>query len=178
MHIFDHTIRRTPTSADTNSGARASGARRGPVQRVHIDQSAAAARDRVPFHLPDEAAHLLQGRVQLINVWRPIKTVQRDPLAVALASSVRPEDLVPVGLIYPTRRGETLGVRYSAGQQWFFKKNMRPNEVILIKCYDSKSDGRAVAVPHSAFEDPTGLEGEARESIEVRALVFHPEDRE
>lgn len=42
---------------------------RGPVRRVHIDQSYAAALSRVPFHLPDEADKLLKGRVQLINVW-------------------------------------------------------------------------------------------------------------
>lgn len=49
----------------------------------------------------------------------------------------------------------------------------------MIKCFDSKTDGRARAVPHSAFADPdAGDEVPARESIEVRALVFHPEDRE
>ncbi|KKA27987.1 hypothetical protein TD95_003292 [Thielaviopsis punctulata] len=175
VYIFDHTLRRTDSSTGGNSGAGASSPHRAPVQIVHIDQSPASARERVSFHLPEEAESLLKGRVQLINVWRPIKPVQRDPLAVALASSVRAEDLVPVALIYPTRRGETLGVRYSADQQWFFKKNMQPNEVLLLKCYDSKTDGRARAVPHSAFEDPTGSQNEARESIELRALVFHPE---
>lgn len=43
----------------------------------------------------------------------------------------------------------------------------------MIKCFDSKKDGRARRVPHTAFVDPEA-EGvmEARESIEVRALVF------
>ena len=52
--------------------------------------------------------------------------------------------------------------------------------MLLFKCFDSKVDGRARRVPHSAFVDER-FEGahpleEARESIEVRALVFHPED--
>jgi hypothetical protein len=87
------------------------------VKRVHIDQSYSAALSRVPHHLPDEAEKLLKGRVQIINVWRPIKTVQRDPLAVADASSVSDDGLVVVELIYPNRRGETLSVKYDAGHR-------------------------------------------------------------
>jgi len=50
---------------------------------------------------------------------------------------------------------------------------------MLIKCFDSKTDGRARRVPHSAFVDGErdGEGWEKRESIEVRALVFTPEDR-
>jgi hypothetical protein len=107
VFIFDHTIRRQPPG-QTASGRNL----RGPVQRVHIDQSYAAALSRVPHHLPDDAEKLLQGRVQIINVWRPIKTVQRDPLAVAEASSVDDKSLVVTELIYPNRRGETLAVKH------------------------------------------------------------------
>ena len=107
IHIFDHTIRRQPPD-----GGQISRQLRGPVQRVHIDQSYDAALSRVPFHLPDEADKLLQSRVQIINVWRPIKTVQRDPLAVAEADSVSDGSLVVTELIYPNRRGETLAVKH------------------------------------------------------------------
>lgn len=51
----------------------------------------------------------------------------------------------------------------------------------LIKCFDSKLDGRARRVPHTAFVNPETAAKEeypARESIEIRALVFHPEDTE
>ena len=118
IFIFDHTIRRQPTdaTASTASGA-ARAALRGPVQRVHIDQSYSAALSRVPHHLPEEADKLLQGRVEIINVWRPIKTVQRDPLAVAEASSVEEKDLVVTELIYPNRRGETLAVKFDPGHR-------------------------------------------------------------
>lgn len=113
------------------------------------------------------------------QVWRPIKKVLRDPLAIAEANSVPEDDLVPVGLIYPNRKGETFGVRHNKGHRWFYKYGLTPEEVILIKCFDSKTDGRARRVPHTAFSDPsTGDDVPARESIEVRALVFHPDDRE
>jgi hypothetical protein len=145
---------------------------------VHIDQSYTAAMSRVPYHLPDEADELAKGRVQIINVWRPIKTIRRDPLTVAEAHTVGEEDLIPVGLIYPNRKGETLTVRYNPAHRWYYKNGLTPEEVLLIKCFDSKTDGRARRVPHTAFEDPSTVGEPTRESIEVRALVFHEHDRD
>lgn len=198
--IFDHTIRRAVQDTRTASAekdkdstedaeavaAKHKAALRGPVRRVHIDQSYAAALSRVPFHLPDEADKLLKGRVQLINVWRPIKTVRRDPLTVAQAQTVGENDLVPIGLIYEVRKGETLAVRHNENQRWFYKHHQTPAEALLIKCFDNKagveSDAkykdRAKRVPHSAFEIPGTENEEGRESIEVRALVFHEDDVE
>ncbi|KAH8712091.1 amino acid permease-domain-containing protein [Phaeosphaeriaceae sp. PMI808] len=171
VFIFDHTIRRQPTSQDTGDRTL-----RGPVNRVHIDQSYAAAISRVPHHLPEEADRLLKGRVQIINVWRPIKTVRRDPLALAEANSVDDKSLVVVELIYPNRRGETYAVKHDSAHRWFYKSQQTPSEVLLIKCFDSKLDGRARRVPHTAFHVPGTENEEGRESIEVRALVFHEND--
>ncbi|KAF9695257.1 hypothetical protein EKO04_006764 [Ascochyta lentis] len=171
IHIFDHTIRRpspTPTSTPQL---------RGPVQRVHIDQSYSAALSRVPFHLPaSDADKLLQSRVQIINVWRPLKPVHRDPLAVADARSVSDDELVVTELIYPGRRGETYAVKHRASHRWFYKSHLSPHEVLLLKCFDSKRDGRARRAPHTAFHVPGTEAREARESIEVRALVFHEDE--
>jgi hypothetical protein len=55
-------------------------------------------------HLPDEAEELLQGRVQVINLWRPIRGPLRDsPLAVCDVTTVAADDLVASDLIYPKR---------------------------------------------------------------------------
>ena len=107
-------------------------------------------------------------------------TLTRNPtqLGVADATSVPDSDLVPVQLIYPDRVGETYTVRPNPDHRWFYLSEQTPREVLLIKCFDSKVDGRARRVPHSAFVDEAN-EGESpRESIEVRALVFHPDDVE
>ncbi|KAK8013074.1 hypothetical protein PG991_010449 [Apiospora marii] len=181
VFIFDHTIRRGAVDSRTGNSEQnpAPVNLRGPVQRVHIDQSYRASLSRVSHHLPDEADALLRGRVQIINVWRPIATVRRDPLAVAEASSVAESDLVPIGLIYPDRRGETLAVAYSPRHRFYYKRGLTPQEVLLIKCFDTKTDGRARRVPHTAFSDPgSDPAAPARESIEVRCLVFHPDDTE
>jgi hypothetical protein len=51
---------------------------------------------------------------------------------------------------------------------------MQPDEALLLKCYDSATDGRARFAPHTAFEDPTTpADAQPRESIEIRTLVFH-----
>ncbi|EGX90685.1 hypothetical protein CCM_07105 [Cordyceps militaris CM01] len=173
IFIFDHTIRRVPAGTKLDATARP------PVQQVHIDQTYAASLSRVAHHLPGEAAELVRGRVQIINVWRPIRTVRRDPLAVADAHSVPEADLVPRQLIYPNRNGETFSVRHSPGQRWYYRSGLAPDQALLIKCFDSKTDGRARRVPHTAFEDPdTPADAPTRESIEVRALVFHTADRD
>ncbi|KAF2431428.1 hypothetical protein EJ08DRAFT_670030 [Tothia fuscella] len=164
--IFDHTIRRPDTSGANPL--------RGPVRRVHIDQSYTASVGRVHHHLPDEAEELLKSRFQIINVWRPIKTIYKDPLAVASAPSVPESDLVPVGLHYPNRKGETYTVKPNAAHKWFFKYGQRPDEVTLIKCFDSIDDGSvARRVPHTAFVNEAEENKPDRESIEVRTLVFY-----
>ncbi len=50
---------------------------------------------------------------------------------------------------------------------------MTRDEAILIKCYDSRKDGRARFSLHSAFADPTTpADAPPRESIEIRAFAF------
>jgi hypothetical protein len=170
IFIFDHTTRRrVPGAEDRRNSIRQ------PVARVHVDHTAKSGQQRVRDLLPDEADELLRGRVQIINLWRPIRGPLRDsPLAVCDASTVSSDDLVPSDLIYPHRVGETYQVSYNPTHRWFYVPEMGSDEVLLLKCFDSATDGRARFAPHSAFTDPTApADVPPRESIEVRALVFH-----
>jgi hypothetical protein len=170
VFVFDHMTRRRAISGDgTGDG------RRQPVTRVHVDHTARSGPQRVRDLLADDAEELLQGRVQIVNVWRPIKGPLVDaPLAVCDAASVEPNDLVPSDLIYPHRVGETYSVTYRPSHRWFYFPHMRTDEALLLKCYDSNHDGRARFAPHTAFIDPkTPADAPPRESIELRALVFH-----
>ncbi|KAI1184276.1 methyltransferase [Nemania serpens] len=135
------------------------------------------------------------------------------PLAVIDWRSTSPADFVPVDLMYPKRRdsvidndddrgrerpppktdarstegyeprGETMGVLANEAHKFYYVKDMTPDEVLLLKCYDSWGEGEpggkkglAVRTPHTAFEDPdTPADAKPRESIEVRALVFYEE---
>jgi hypothetical protein len=85
------------------------------------------------------------------------------------------EDLIPSDLIYPNRIGETYAIIHRPSHRWYYFSNMRADEALLLKCYDSKTDGRARFAPHTAFTDPqTPADAPPRESIELRSLVFHP----
>jgi hypothetical protein len=169
--IFDHTVRRRVDGAADIRGA----GPRQPATRVHVDQTVVSGANRVREHLPEEAADLLKGRVQVVNLWRPIRGPVRDaPLAMADGTTVAPEDLVASDLIYPNRSGETYSVKYNPNHRWFYFPEMTPDEALLLKCYDSATDGRTRFGPHTAFVDPTTPSDAApRESIEIRALVFH-----
>ncbi|SDR26732.1 hypothetical protein SAMN05444161_2490 [Rhizobiales bacterium GAS191] len=171
VFVFDHTVRRRVPGAED----RRDGVSRQPVARVHVDHTEASGPQRVRDLLPDEADKLLTGRLQIINLWRPIRGPLRDaPLAVCDARSVAARDLVASDLVYPNRTGETYAVRHNAAHRWFYVPAMETDEALLLKCYDSRTDGRARFAPHSAFTDPTTPPDAApRESIEIRTLVFH-----
>ena len=131
--------------------------------------------------MPEDAERLLQGRFQIINVWRPIKPIYRDPLGVVDAHTCPREDLVPVQVLYPNSTAESFTVRPGAEEgkerhRWHYLYGQKPEELLFFKIFDSKTDGRARSVVHSAFSNEEEADKAPRESIEVRCLVFHPDD--
>ena len=125
----------------------------------------------------EEAGKWLAGRYMLINVWRPVTVVRRTPFAVCDASTVARSDLcdseVRGGLGDPNR--PTLyghAVAFNPNQRWYYVPNMRPDEVLVFKLFDS--DASAVQwTAHSAFEHPdTAPDAPPRESIEIRTIAF------
>jgi len=66
-------------------------------------------------------------------------------------------------------------VKHSTAHKWYYLSDQTPEEVILIKCFDS-NEGVARLTPHTAFADKTSPEdAPERQSIEVRCLVFDQE---
>lgn len=170
VFIFDHTVRKRVDGVnDRGEGPRQ------PVARVHVDHTDKSGPQRVRDLLPEDAEELLKGRVQIINLWRPIRGPLKDsPLAVADARTVRFDELVGSDLVYQHRVGETYAVKFNPQHRWYYVPDMTPDEILLLKCYDSAKDGVARFAPHTAFADPTApADAPPRESIELRALVFH-----
>ena len=172
VFIFDHTLRRRIAGAVD----RTRDAPRQPATRVHVDHTAKSGLQRVRDLMGEDAEELLHGRVQVINLWRPVHGPLRDaPLAVCDASTVAAADLVPSDLVYRDRVGETYSVTYNPAHRWFYAPEMRAHEALLLKCCDTMTDGRARFMPHTSFTDPTTpADAAPRESIELRTLVFHP----
>ena len=94
--------------------------------------------------------------------------------ALADAASVPAGDLVATDQVFPDRVGEIYHLAYDPDQRWYYAPEMTPDEVLLIKGWDSLDDGRARFTPHGAFQLPDQDEDAApRESIEARSyLIF------
>lgn len=167
--VYDHTLRRRLTGVED----RTVGVPRQPATRAHVDQTVKSGPQRVRDLMGEQAEDLLTRRAAIINVWRPVARPALDwPLALADARTVAPEDLIPSELRFPHRTGEIYGVAHSLGQRWFYVPDLRTDETILIKCWDSDEDVARFA-PHTAFEDPTTPAGTPpRESIEFRTIAF------
>jgi hypothetical protein len=150
----------------------------GPARRVHIDQTPKGAEQLIGMILPPEAARevISATRWIVINAWRPIKTIQKDPLAVMDATSVPDSDLVPLKRIMPNgKEAENYLVKAgnSGGHKWYYLHKQRPDEVLAFKIFDSDASCRARRTPHSSFVYPGTEKMPTRESIEVRAVVYY-----
>lgn len=161
--IFNHTVRRNTPNAY-----------RMPISSVHFDQTEEGAVNRVKNHLPDEAETLLKGRYRVINVWRPITgPVVDKQLFYGPGSLVREEDILFTENYYPDYHGKGAGVKPNDGRKWYYWSGMQTDEVILMKCWDSRTDVKERRCPHASFDDPRmPKNARPRESIEVRCLVL------
>jgi len=166
--VFDYTLR------SGNESEREAKLVREPVISAHNDYTEWSGPQRVRDLLPDEAEILLAGRFAIIQVWRAInQPIQANPLAVADAQSVAFEDLMVAERRYPNRVGQTYRLRYNPAHRWFYFPEMRRDEALVFKVFDSAKDGRARFTPHTSFDDPGSPPGAPpRQSIEARALAF------
>ncbi len=173
VFIFDHLQRRrVPGQLDrSRSGPRQ------PATRVHVDHTDRSGPQRVRDLMGNDAEELLRGRVQVINLWRPIRgePLRDAPLAVCDSRTVESKDLVASDLVYRDRVGETYSVAYNPAHRWYYVPEMRRDEALLLKIADTRTDISARFMPHTSFTDPTTpADAAPRESIELRTLVFHP----
>src|SRR5215813_4000959 len=160
--VFDHTVRRI-------GGDDKDAASRAPVHVVHNDYTKKSGPQRVRDLLPpEEAEEVLKSRFAIVNVWRSINgTVEDTPLAFADARTVPDEDWIATDLKYPDRTGEVYRIAFNPEHRWFYVPRLQTDEIILLKTFDSATDGRARYAPHSAFRDPATMPGtEKRQSIE------------
>ncbi|TLS30919.1 hypothetical protein PpBr36_03512 [Pyricularia pennisetigena] len=169
VRVFNHKVRRGPTQWHHLGLQNLKN--RGPVTKTHVDQSYHGAELRLRWEFPDEADELVKRRYQIINVWRPIETIRKDPIAVADSSTVPDQDLVAAIMVEDDFEGEQWVVRHNPEHRWHYKRSMTPQDVLLIKCFDSDTTGVARRALHSAFEDPSTAHLDSRQSIEVRCLV-------
>lgn len=168
IHIFDHTLR------SDSSSVRGDRASREPATVIHNDYTDASAARRVRDLLPAaQAERWLSGRFAIVNAWRSVAgPVITTPLACCDAGTLASGDLIASERRARERTGELELVRWNPSHRWYYYPEMQPDEVLLIKTFDSARDGRATRSAHTAFSNPLAA-GDAppRESIESRALL-------
>jgi hypothetical protein len=170
--VFDHTIRSKVN--EQQQTAEHTTTQRAPVMIVHCDYTPVSGPLRVRQLVPDEADSLLQRRVAFYNFWKPLKRrVEEKPLAVCDVTSASQDDMLKMSLRYRERTGEIFVMRHSSAHRWWYFPKMTPENVLLLKTYESETDGRARFLGHSAFDDPdTPPDAPVRESIEIRTMAF------
>ena len=170
VEVFDHTIRKR-LAADLKQQTTV---QRPAVLLVHSDYTVASGPQRVRDLLPAEAEGLLRQRVAFYNVWKPLyRRVEELPLAMCDATTHDPEDMLRMDLKYRERTGEIYVMRHSPRHRWHYFPQMEAARALLLKTFDSATDGRARFMGHTAFEDPTTPpNAPKRESIEVRTMAF------
>ena len=188
MHPFSHIIRRTKwedmhEKAKTLPGRDGVGATTA-TRYVHVDQSYEGAHRVLRNNMEDETDRLLKTRWAIINVWRPISAIKMEPFGMCDWTTIHESDLVAVEAVLPPQGSNTFenvsrggfsiwACKSNTSHRWYYISDMTPDEVHFVKCFDSKKDGRARCSPHSSFVNPKTKDvPAARESIEVRCLVF------
>ena len=163
--IIDHTLRSSAPTSDLRRTA----------THVHNDYTAASCLQRLQDSVGNTQAKAWSNRRLIqVNTWQPLmEPVTVAPLGLLDGSSVVIDDLVPSPIIYPDRRGEIYSVRHNPNHRWYYFSQMRRDEILLFKGFDSADSGQVKFTPHAAFQHPDSKPDDPpRRSIEVRALVM------
>lgn len=165
---FDHTRRSSSDEIRTKYAAR------DPAGIAHNDYTDWSADKRLGEIMGDEAAGLKKHRFAIVNTWRTIAgPVEHWPMAFCDATTAKPDRVLTVTRRTDDRIGETMQALWDPEQKWYWFPRLQPDEILLIKTYDSATDGRPRFSLHTAFDNPlAGPGAPPRESIESRLFVF------
>ncbi|KAF1956730.1 hypothetical protein CC80DRAFT_472410 [Byssothecium circinans] len=164
---FTHRIRSLAEDSNKRADNKA------PAHSVHTDFTSAGALNHLKNVIkdPEERAALESGRILAINVWRPLKAIKRDPLAVMNWETVKTGDIIPTRMIFENSWSELGNVKYSPGHEWVYLEGQTPEEPVIFKQFDSKAEN-GMTLPHTAFVDPRWTDEEPRQSIEIKMFAF------
>lgn len=161
----------------------------GPVRRVHIDESPNSARNEFAYYLKPNAPgneHLAGRDFGIYNVWKPLRTIRKDPLCLCDARTLQDNDLQS-GKVTVPNVGEIENFAIRAPQQegrheFAYLRGQEPHEAYIFRIFDSRLDGgkevngqavdgmRSHGVAHTSFVDPGTEHLRPRESVEIRSF--------
>jgi hypothetical protein len=121
-----------------------------------------------------EADAKMSRRFMSINLAKPMETVRQNPFVLCAWPSFADQPYITNYRIYDDRVGETTRFTYRPDHEWYWVPQQRPNEVSMLKCYDSVTDGLVSRWSfHTACIDPTApKDAPCRKNVVVRSFVF------
>ncbi len=168
--VFDHTVRVENENLRDEKGVRE------PVLFVHNDYTHESGPQRVRDLIPkDRAESLLANRFNIINIWRSIAgPVVTTPLAVCDATTISQGQLITAERRTKDRIGHTQAMTYNDDNKWYYFSEMKRNEALLIKTYESDEAIYGGPSGHSAFKNSSApSDSLPRQSIETRVFAFY-----
>jgi hypothetical protein len=153
-----------------------------PAGHPHVDYAGtpgAMLGTRAELSLPASVDTLFDSssRYAFLGMWRPLKIVRKDPLAVCDATTV-PDYDYQVRLREFSRTG-IKSANYVMGHtdkeeqhEWWYMSEMQPDEMVVFKGFDTKQDSMGWRCPHTAFRLKGSEKEAARESVEARVVCF------
>lgn len=121
-----------------------------------------------------EADEKMSRRFMSINLAKPMETVEQNPFVLCAWPSFADQPYITNYRIYDDRVGETTRFTYRKEHEWYWFPQQEPNEVSMLKCYDSVTDGSVSRWSfHTAAIDPNAPEdARCRKNLVVRSYVF------
>lgn len=81
---------------------------------------------------------LFESNLLFKSIWVPYgHDIEDCPLAMCDASTVRQENLLIADHITRTYIGETVYPLYDPNAKWYYLSNQSPDEVLILKIFDS-----------------------------------------
>ncbi|TVY13097.1 hypothetical protein LARI1_G008738 [Lachnellula arida] len=177
--VFEPTLRRASTTTAWQPFG----------SEVHADYTARTANNLLESFLAKSGEpDFPYKRTLYMNVWHALSPGPQDwPLAMCDPRSVDADD----SRAMPRVRVEVLPeldkvpseepdpdtpaaqmFYYRPEHSWWYFSDMKADEALVFKLYDSDETSETRRVPHTAFHDTMRKGAVARESIEIRTLVY------
>ena len=160
------------------------------ASEVHTDYTTTCAETMARSMLEKTGTPEFQfRRFAIINLWRAFSHPPQDwPLALCDARTIDELAGVPTPMIfvdplpdpesalreeipYDPHRHESTVFRFDPAHRWYYFPDMRADEIVLFKIYDSERT-RAWRVPHTSFACPGLVGAVPRQSVEIRTIAY------
>ncbi|TDU31733.1 hypothetical protein DFR24_1112 [Panacagrimonas perspica] len=129
---------------------------------------------RTQHYTAAEADRKMSRRFMSINLAKPMETVEQFPFVLCAWPSFADQPYITSYRIYDDRVGETTLFTHRPTHEWYWLPRQKRNEVSMLKCYDSVTDGSVSRWSfHTACTDPTApADARCRKNVVVRSFVF------